>query len=68
MRTQQTNATEAAVMTGASPDNVLRLRDGRLLGYGEFGDPQGTPSSSSTASRGRGWKRGLVKRLQPRRT
>ena len=25
------------------PDNLLRLADGRLLGYGEFGDPNGTP-------------------------
>jgi pimeloyl-ACP methyl ester carboxylesterase len=25
------------------PDNVLRLADGRLLGYGEYGDPNGTP-------------------------
>lgn len=25
------------------PDNVLRLRDGRLLGYAEFGDPGGKP-------------------------
>ena len=25
------------------PDNVLRLADGRLLGYGDFGDPAGTP-------------------------
>ncbi|TAK57128.1 MAG: alpha/beta hydrolase [Dehalococcoidia bacterium] len=25
------------------PDNVLRLTDGRLLGYGDFGDPNGTP-------------------------
>jgi len=24
-------------------DNVIRLRDGRLLGYGEFGDPAGKP-------------------------
>jgi pimeloyl-ACP methyl ester carboxylesterase len=34
---------ENATMTGLKPDNVLRLRDDRLLGYGEFGDPQGTP-------------------------
>lgn len=27
----------------AAPDNVLRLRDGRLLGYAEYGDPQGRP-------------------------
>jgi pimeloyl-ACP methyl ester carboxylesterase len=26
-----------------SPDNVLRLDDGRLLGYAEFGDPRGKP-------------------------
>ncbi len=25
------------------PDNVLRLADGRLLGYGDFGDPAGAP-------------------------
>ncbi len=25
------------------PDNVLRLRDGRLLGYAEYGDRTGTP-------------------------
>ena len=25
------------------PDNVLRLRDGRLLGYGEYGDRTGVP-------------------------
>ena len=25
------------------PDNVLRLADGRLLGYGDFGDPAGRP-------------------------
>ena len=24
-------------------DNVLRLRDGRLLGYAEYGDPDGKP-------------------------
>jgi pimeloyl-ACP methyl ester carboxylesterase/uncharacterized protein (DUF952 family) len=27
----------------AKPDNVYRLRDRRLLGYAEFGDPQGQP-------------------------
>lgn len=32
------------MMTSLKSDNVLRLRDGRLLGYGEFGDPQGAPA------------------------
>ncbi len=27
----------------AKPDSVYRLRDGRLLGYAEFGDPRGRP-------------------------
>lgn len=31
------------LMTDGKPDNILRLRDGRLLGYGEFGDPNGKP-------------------------
>jgi pimeloyl-ACP methyl ester carboxylesterase len=30
-------------MVDGKPDNVLRLKDGRLLGYAEFGDPQGRP-------------------------
>ncbi len=30
-------------MSSSKPDNVLRLRDGRLLGYAEYGDPGGKP-------------------------
>lgn len=30
-------------MADSRPDNVLRLSDGRLLGYAELGDPGGTP-------------------------
>lgn len=30
-------------MSGLKADNVLRLQDGRLLGYGEYGDPDGRP-------------------------
>ena len=30
-------------MSGPKADNVLRLQDGRLLGYGEYGDPDGRP-------------------------
>jgi pimeloyl-ACP methyl ester carboxylesterase len=26
------------------PDNVIRLRDGRILGYAEYGDPSGSPA------------------------
>jgi pimeloyl-ACP methyl ester carboxylesterase len=26
------------------PDNILRLRDGRMLGYAEYGDPAGKPA------------------------
>ncbi len=36
-----TNGARAALP--GRPDNVLRLADGRLLGYGDFGDPSGTP-------------------------
>lgn len=34
---------ESRVALPGRPDNVLRLADGRLLGYGDFGDPAGTP-------------------------
>ncbi len=30
-------------MSSSKPDNILRLTDGRLLGYGEYGDPEGKP-------------------------
>lgn len=30
-------------MAENKPDNVLRLKDGRLLGYAEYGDPDGKP-------------------------
>ncbi len=30
-------------MTDGKPDNILRLKDGRLLGYAEYGDPEGKP-------------------------
>jgi pimeloyl-ACP methyl ester carboxylesterase len=30
-------------MAESKPDNVLRLKDGRLLGYAEYGDPAGKP-------------------------
>ena len=30
-------------MAYSKPDNVLRLKDGRLLGYAEYGDPDGRP-------------------------
>lgn len=31
-------------MASSKPDNVHRLRDGRLLGFAEYGDPDGKPS------------------------
>ena len=30
-------------MPGLQADNVIRLQDGRLLGYAEYGDPDGQP-------------------------
>ena len=31
-------------MASTKADNILRLRDGRLLGYAEYGDPEGKPA------------------------
>jgi len=31
-------------MASNKADNILRLRDGRLLGYAEYGDPEGKPA------------------------
>ena len=36
-------AREAASATAGRTNNTLRLRDGRQLGYAEFGDPNGKP-------------------------
>jgi len=33
-----------AVRIWPRPDNVVRLRDGRILGYAEYGDPTGRPA------------------------
>lgn len=38
-----TTTTPAPHVLASRPDNVLRLRDGRLLGYGEYGDRAGVP-------------------------
>jgi len=35
--------TDLAVAADATHDHTLRLRDGRALGYAEYGDPTGTP-------------------------
>jgi pimeloyl-ACP methyl ester carboxylesterase len=35
--------TETKTSAPSRQDNVLRLKDGRMLGYAEYGDPSGTP-------------------------
>jgi pimeloyl-ACP methyl ester carboxylesterase len=35
--------TESRITAAPREDNVLRLEDGRMLGYAEYGDPAGTP-------------------------
>ncbi|MBI2724047.1 MAG: alpha/beta hydrolase [Chloroflexi bacterium] len=38
-----TSAESRATRVAPDPDNVVRLPDGRLLGYGQYGDPDGAP-------------------------
>ena len=43
MMALQTRTGTAAAAAWPKPDNVIRLKDGRLLGYAEYGAPGGTP-------------------------